>query len=472
MVLGTASSPLDFKVGKHPVKPRNVHGRAESGAELVPVGHDGLELEALLVHLAFGVHESLPESQPRDGEQGEGFGDVEVPRSRGIQQHHEAGFWEAIRELRWPNGRARLEFKAISANGKKFGASLSMAMHIPWLHWMFPNFGNELAKNEARRDRLTKAIMEEHGLARQRTGVAKHHFVDALFTLQDQFELSEDTIIGLLWVGQKAQEELDRVIGPDRLMTESDFPNLPYLQHVAKEALRLHPPTPLMLPHRASANVKIGGYDVPKDSTVNVNVWAIGRDPAVWKSPLEFRPERFMEEDVDLKGHDFRLLPFGAGRRACPGTQLAINLVTFMFGHLLHHFSWAPSNGLSPEEIDMEESPGLEVSNVPVVLCRAVPLFFRANCASCRTPLCTESRLTEEWNFRRRSRGGRSQVWRNGSGQTVGRRRLGVLPRCVILLTIVSEKVRRKRLGEQSRSLEDERDESRERERRFQNLEL
>ncbi|GFZ15757.1 hypothetical protein Acr_25g0001660 [Actinidia rufa] len=88
------------------------------------------------------------------------------------------------------------------------------------------------------------------------------------------------------------------------------------------------------------------------------------------------------------------------------------------------------------------------------------------------TPLCTESRLTEEWNFRRRSRGGRSQVWRNGSGRTVGRQRLGVLPRCVILLTIISEKVRRKRLGEQSRSLGDERDESCEREKRFQKLEL
>ncbi|GFS38900.1 cytochrome P450, family 98, subfamily A, polypeptide 3 [Actinidia rufa] len=159
-------------------------------------------------------------------------------------------------------------------------------------------------------------------------------------------------------VQQKAQEELDRVIGPDRLITESDFPNLPYLQFVAKEALRLHPPTPLMLPHRANANVKIGGYDVPKDSSVNVNVWAIGRDPDVWKSPLEFRPERFMEEDVDMKGHDFRLLLFGAGRRVCPGAQLVINLVTFMLGHFLHHFSWAPPNGLSPEEIDMEEAPG------------------------------------------------------------------------------------------------------------------
>ncbi|KAK6944490.1 Cytochrome P450 [Dillenia turbinata] len=278
-----------------------------------------------------------------------------------------------------------VEFKAIVANGLKLGASLAMAEHIPWLRWMFPLEEEAFAKHGARRDRLTRAIMEEHTLARQKSGGAKQHFVDALLTLQDKYDLSEDTIIGLLWdmitagmdttaisvewamaeavkhprVQKKAQEELDRVVGSGRVMTESDFSNLPYLQSVAKEALRLHPPTPLMLPHRANANVKIGGYDIPKGSNVHVNVWAVARDPAVWKNPLEFRPERFLEEDVDMKGHDFRLLPFGAGRRVCPGAQLGINLVTSMLGHLLHHFMWGPPPGVSPDEIDMSESPGL-----------------------------------------------------------------------------------------------------------------
>ncbi|XP_057491768.1 cytochrome P450 98A2-like [Actinidia eriantha] len=279
-----------------------------------------------------------------------------------------------------------LEFKAIVANGLKLGASLAMAEHIPWLRWMFPLEEEAFAKHGAHRDRLTREIMDEHTLARQKSsGAAKHHFVDALLTLQDKYDLSEDTIIGLLWdmitagmdttaitvewgmaeliknprVQEKAQEELDRVIGFDRVMTELDFPNLPYLQCVAKETMRLHPPTPLMLPHRANSNVKIGGYDIPKGSNVHVNVWAIARDPAIWKDPLVFRPERFMEEDVDMKGHDFRLLPFGAGRRVCPGAQLGINLVTSMLGHLLHHFSWAPPNGLKPEEIDMTENPGI-----------------------------------------------------------------------------------------------------------------
>ncbi|KAF3442185.1 hypothetical protein FNV43_RR16101 [Rhamnella rubrinervis] len=278
-----------------------------------------------------------------------------------------------------------VEFKAIVANGLKLGASLSMAEHIPWLRWMYPLEEDAFAKHGARRDRLTRAIMEEHTQARNKSGGAKQHFVDALLTLQDKYDLSEDTIIGLLWdmitagmdttaisvewamaeliknprVQLKAQEELDRVIGLERVMTESDFSNLPYLQCVAKEALRLHPPTPLMLPHRANSSVKVGGYDVPKGSNVHVNVWAVARDPSVWKNPNDFRPERFLEEDVDMKGHDFRLLPFGAGRRVCPGAQLGINLATSMLGHLLHHFCWSPPEGVKPDEIDMSENPGL-----------------------------------------------------------------------------------------------------------------
>ncbi|KAJ0976121.1 hypothetical protein J5N97_018086 [Dioscorea zingiberensis] len=276
-----------------------------------------------------------------------------------------------------------MEFKAIGANGIKLGAILSLGEYVPWLRWMYPLDEGAIAKHNARRDRLTKAIMAEHTRARSQSG-AKQHFVDALLTLQDKYDLSEDTIMGLLWdmitagmdttvitvewamaelvknqrVQKKAQEELDRVVG-DRIMTEADFPNLPYLNCVVKEAFRLHPPTPLMLPHKASTDVKLGGYDIPKGSIVHVNVWAIGRDPKVWKEPLEFRPERFQEEDVDIKGHDFRVLPFGAGRRVCPGAQLGINLVASMIGHLLHHFSWDLPEGVKPEDVDMTENPGM-----------------------------------------------------------------------------------------------------------------
>ncbi|XP_076893698.1 cytochrome P450 98A2-like [Bidens hawaiensis] len=277
------------------------------------------------------------------------------------------------------------EFKGIVSNGIKIGAKVFLAENIPWLSWFFAGENDILLKHEQRRDRLTKAIMAEHDLARKKTGGAQEHFIDALHSLQQKYDLSDDTIIGLLWdmitagmdttsisaewamaelvknprVQKKAQEELDRVVGTDRIMSESDISKLPYLQSIAKEALRLHPPTPLMLPHKANSNVKLGRYDVPKGGIVHVNVWAIARDPAIWKNPDEFWPERFFEEDVDVKGHDFRLLPFGAGRRVCPGAQLAINLVTSMLGHLLHHFEWTPLAGVKPEEVDLTENPGM-----------------------------------------------------------------------------------------------------------------
>ncbi|XP_078182668.1 cytochrome P450 98A1-like isoform X2 [Carex rostrata] len=277
------------------------------------------------------------------------------------------------------------EFKAIVNNGIKIGASLSIAEHINWLRWLCPLDEELYRSHNDRRDRLTVKILEEHTQARQKTGQAKQHFVDALLTLKDQYNLSDDTVFGLLWdmitagmdttvisvewamaelvrnphVQAKAQEELDRVVGRNRVMNETDFSKLPYLQAVVKESLRLHPPTPLMLPHKATTDVKLGGYNIPKGANVLVNVWALARDPKVWKNPLEYRPERFIEEDIDIKGSDFRILPFGAGRRVCPGAQLGINLVASMLGHLLHHFKWTLSSGITPEDVDMTESPGM-----------------------------------------------------------------------------------------------------------------
>uniref|UniRef100_A0ACD5XWV5 Uncharacterized protein n=1 Tax=Avena sativa TaxID=4498 RepID=A0ACD5XWV5_AVESA len=280
------------------------------------------------------------------------------------------------------------EFKGIVANGIKIGASLSLAEHVPWLRWLFPLDEELYSAHNDRRDRLTVRIMEEQqgqAQAQEAGGTAKQHFVHALFTLREQYSLSDDTVIGLLWdmvtagmdttvisvefamaelvsnpsVQEKAQEELDRVVGRDRVMSETDIPNLPYLQAVVKESIRLHPPTPLLVPHRASAAVKIAGYDIPKGATVAVNVWAIARDPTVWDSPLQFRPERFLHESIDIKGCDYRVLPFGAGRRMCPGAQLGINLVTSVIGHLLHHFTWALPQGTQPKDVDMMESPGI-----------------------------------------------------------------------------------------------------------------
>ncbi|KAF8720966.1 hypothetical protein HU200_023373 [Digitaria exilis] len=118
----------------------------------------------------------------------------------------------------------------------------------------------------------------------------------------------------------KATEELDRVIGCERLVTEGDLQSLPYLEAIVKETMRLHPVSPLL-------DVSMDGYDVPTGTLVFVNVWAIGRDPAVWgHAAEEFRPERFVGSSLDVKGQDFELLPFGSGRRICPGIGLGLKM--------------------------------------------------------------------------------------------------------------------------------------------------
>ncbi|CAL9133973.1 unnamed protein product [Musa textilis] len=147
---------------------------------------------------------------------------------------------------------------------------------------------------------------------------------------------------------RKAREELDAVVGKNRLVEESDIPNLPYLRSIVKETLRLHPTGPLIL-RRSNNDSKIDGYDVPANTTVFVNVWAIGRDPEHWSDPLEFYPERFMEkkgeEAMDVRGQHFELIPFGSGRRGCPGASLALQLVQSTVGAMIQCFEWKVGGG-------------------------------------------------------------------------------------------------------------------------------
>jgi len=159
----------------------------------------------------------------------------------------------------------------------------------------------------------------------------------------------------------KATEELDRVIGRDRLVAEGDIPNLPYMEAIVKETMRLHPVGPLLTPRLAREDVSVGSYDIPAGTRVFINAWAIGRDPAVWEAPMEFRPERFVGSRVDVKGQHFVLLPFGSGRRMCPGMGLALRMVPMILTNLLHAFAWRLPDGVAAEELSMEETFGLTV---------------------------------------------------------------------------------------------------------------
>jgi cytochrome P450 len=151
-------------------------------------------------------------------------------------------------------------------------------------------------------------------------------------------------------------EELNHIIGPERLATESDLPRLPYLEALLKETMRVHPPAPMLAPHVAREDTSVDGYDVLAGTVVFINVWGIGRDPALWDAPEEFRPERFLESKIDMRGQDFQLLPFGSGRRMCPGFNLALKVVALGLANLLHGFEWKLPDGVTAEELSMEET--------------------------------------------------------------------------------------------------------------------
>lgn len=171
---------------------------------------------------------------------------------------------------------------------------------------------------------------------------------------------------------QKLTSELDAVVGKDKMVQETDIPNLTYLQAFVKEVFRLHPPAPLLIPHESIQDSQLAGYHVPAGTRLFVHVHAIGRSPAVWKNPLEFDPERFVNEpEIDVKGLDFRLIPFGSGRRACPAITLGTVSVQWTTAMLVQAFEWSLPAGENCKDLDMTEMYGLTTP-------RALPLHLQA----------------------------------------------------------------------------------------------
>ncbi|XP_051150020.1 cytochrome P450 76T24-like [Andrographis paniculata] len=189
---------------------------------------------------------------------------------------------------------------------------------------------------------------------------------DILHLLMDLFVAGIDTTSTIIeWtmaelirnpdVMTTARHELDTVIGPNKEVEESDISKLPYLQAIIKESFRLHPPGPLLVPHQAAADVDVDGYVIPTKAQVLVNIWAMGRDPGIWVDPDHFNPERFLGSKIDVKGQDFELLPFGSGRRICPGLPLAHRVAHMMVTLMIRGYDWKLPEGIEPQELNMDE---------------------------------------------------------------------------------------------------------------------
>ncbi|MCE3216941.1 hypothetical protein HAX54_009585 [Datura stramonium] len=293
------------------------------------------------------------------------------------------------------------ELEYLVSEGYELLGIFNWSDHFPVLGWLDMQGVRRRCKDLAGRVNIfVGKIIEEHRFKRTKnagksTDEGFHDFVDVLLDLGMVDKLSDSDMIAVLWemifrgtdtvaillewilarmvlhpdIQAKVQREIDQVVGTDRAVSDSDLPNLPYLQAIVKETLRVHPPGPLLSWARlAIHDTCVGQHLIPAGTTAMVNMWAITHDEKIWSQPEEFVPERFLEEDVAIMGSDLRLAPFGSGRRVCPGKAMGLATVQLWLAQLLQGFNWVPSgNGL-----DLSECLKLSLEMKHPLVCKAV----------------------------------------------------------------------------------------------------
>jgi ferulate-5-hydroxylase len=291
------------------------------------------------------------------------------------------------------------EFIQILQEFSKLFGAFNVSDFFPAISWADPQGLNKrLAKARASLDGFIDSIIDDH-MEKKKPEDADTDMVDDLLAfysdeaqvnehdqdLHNSIKLTRDNIKAIImdvmfggtetvasaieWAMtelmrspddlKRVQQELEEVVGLDRRVEESDFDKLTYLKCCLKETLRLHPPIPLLL-HETAEEAVVTGYRIPAKSRVMINVWAIGRDKNSWEDAETFKPSRFLKDRVpDFKGSNFEFLPFGSGRRSCPGMQLGLYALDISVAHLLHCFTWELPDGMKPSELDMSDVFGL-----------------------------------------------------------------------------------------------------------------
>lgn len=307
------------------------------------------------------------------------------------------------------------KFKDLFEEHTKLMAVFNVRDYIPWLGWINNFNGLEARVRKVAKDfdEYLEKIVEEgqRSLEKRESNTnggdenKQQNLLDVLLEIQRTnamgFAIGRDSIKALImdiFVGgtdttssllewaisellrnksamQKLQKEVRQFLGLKSRITEDDLENLHYLKAVIKETLRLHPTVPLLIPHESSRAVKMMGYDIAAGTQVIINFWAIGRDPKSWKDAEEFQPERFLNSSVDFNGQHFEFIPFGAGRRSCPGTAFALVVAELALANLICYFDFALAGGARPEDLDMTETPA-------IVTPRKIPLLLVASLAS------------------------------------------------------------------------------------------
>ncbi|XP_039137767.1 cytochrome P450 71A9-like [Dioscorea cayenensis subsp. rotundata] len=268
-------------------------------------------------------------------------------------------------------------------------SGFNLVDYFPSLGWLNSLLGldKRAKRNFSKWDVVLNQIIREHAIIDEK--VKNDGFVDILLSLQKNpptdFSFSDDHIKALLldmfaagtettyivleWsfaeliknpeIMNKLQNEIRNFTHGKSMVQKEDICEMKYLKAVIKEILRLHPPVPLLLPRESIEACQIEGYEVQRKTRVIINYWAIARDPKVWDSPEEFKPERFISNDIDFKGQNYEFIPFGAGRRICPGMHFAVSTVELALANLIYRFDWKFPRSVDGEEIDMTETPGL-----------------------------------------------------------------------------------------------------------------
>uniref|UniRef100_A0A0D9WES0 Cytochrome P450 n=1 Tax=Leersia perrieri TaxID=77586 RepID=A0A0D9WES0_9ORYZ len=288
--------------------------------------------------------------------------------------------------------------------------------YFPWLAWVAALDGTDAKARRAFKeiDRILEEIIvaaesdDDDGDEVAWAGRQDDAFVHVLLALQDDLtktdaRLNRDNVKALLedlfgagtdaiiivleWAMaellcnnkamRKLQHELRCSTKTNNLITEQDLPSMVYLRAVIKETIRLHPSGPLLIPRECMQHTNVHSYDVPRGTRVVINAWAIGRDPTVWDCADEFWPERFIDNKVDFRGQHFELIPFGAGRRMCPGIGFTMPLVELALANLVLRFNWEVPTlvGGAPKVLNMEEASGFAArKKVPLRAVAALPL--------------------------------------------------------------------------------------------------
>ncbi|XP_065858578.1 cytochrome P450 726A27-like [Euphorbia lathyris] len=285
------------------------------------------------------------------------------------------------------NGKTKEHLLTILESLKDAGKVVSIADFFPsfkFIQYFTSRAMSRLQRLHLEADRILEDTIHEHKANKKDDDAEVDNFLDVLLGIQKKGNLPmpftndciKANIVELFGAGshtssklvewamselmrnpkamKKAQEEVRRVFGENGNVEESRIQELNYLKLVIKETFRLRPPASLIT-RESRERTKVDGYDIFPKTTIMVNVWAMGRDSNVWIEPEKFYPERFEDNKIDYKGANKELIPFGAGKRICPGISLAVTYVELLLANLLYHFDWKFLDGITPENLDMAE---------------------------------------------------------------------------------------------------------------------